>query len=68
MSGTAVSVTAFLVLAAAAIGLEAAARRNPPRGRRATAGQAAAAVMRTTPGRIAVLVAWIWIGVHFLAR
>jgi hypothetical protein len=24
--------------------------------------------MRTTPGRIAVLLAWLWLGVHFLAR
>jgi hypothetical protein len=24
--------------------------------------------MRTTCGRITVLAAWIWVGVHFLAR
>jgi hypothetical protein len=24
--------------------------------------------MRTTPGRVAVLLAWVWLGVHFLAR
>jgi hypothetical protein len=27
-----------------------------------------AAAMRTTPGRVAVLLGWLWLGVHFLAR
>jgi hypothetical protein len=42
----------------------------PPGARpgRATAGQALAAAMRTTPGRVAVLLAWAWLGLHFLAR
>ena len=31
-------------------------------------GEAVAAAMRTTSGRVAVLLAWAWIGVHFLAR
>lgn len=26
------------------------------------------AAMRTTPGRAVVLLAWLWVGVHFLAR
>jgi hypothetical protein len=30
--------------------------------------QAPAAAMRTVPGRLAVLLAWLWLGVHFLAR
>jgi hypothetical protein len=30
--------------------------------------QAPAAAMRTVPGRLAVLFAWLWLGVHFLAR
>jgi hypothetical protein len=34
----------------------------------ATAGRTVAAAMRTTPGRVAVLVSWLWLGVHFLAR
>ncbi|MGY2067026.1 DUF6186 family protein [Blastococcus sp. SYSU DS0619] len=34
----------------------------------ATAGQALGAAMRTTPGRAVVLLTWLWIGVHFLAR
>jgi Family of unknown function (DUF6186) len=34
----------------------------------ATAGQAVGAAMRTTPGRAVVLLTWLWIGLHFLAR
>jgi hypothetical protein len=34
----------------------------------ATAAQAVASAMRTTPGRAIVLTAWVWLGVHFLAR
>jgi hypothetical protein len=34
----------------------------------ATVGETIGAAMRTTPGRIAVLSAWLWLGVHFLAR
>ena len=33
-----------------------------------SAGQVLGAAMRTVPGRVAVLVAWLWLGVHFLAR
>ena len=31
-------------------------------------GQVLGAAMRTGPGRVAVLVGWLWLGVHFLAR
>jgi hypothetical protein len=31
-------------------------------------GHVLGAAMRTVPGRVAVLVAWLWLGVHFLAR
>jgi hypothetical protein len=31
-------------------------------------GTAVATAMRTTPGRGAVLIGWLWLGVHFLAR
>lgn len=66
MSGTAVSVGGFLALLAAGVVLEVRARRRP--GTAAGAGQALAAAMRTTPGRLAVFSVWIWLGVHFLAR
>lgn len=65
MSGTGVSVLAFLVLALAAVVLEVSARLA---GRPASLPDAVAAAMRTTPGRVAVLASWLWIGVHVLAR
>jgi uncharacterized protein DUF6186 len=60
-----VTVAGVAVLLVAALVLEAAARRGAGP---ATAGEALAAAMRTTPGRVAVLLAWVWLGVHFLAR
>lgn len=65
MSGTAISVLAFGALVLIAIVLEMSARR---RGRPATAAETVAATMRTTPGRVAVLASWVWVGVHVLAR
>ncbi|SNS17057.1 hypothetical protein SAMN06893096_102332 [Geodermatophilus pulveris] len=55
----------FAVLLVAALLLETAARRGAGP---ATAAEAVGAAMRTTPGRLAVLFAWVWLGVHFLAR
>jgi hypothetical protein len=55
----------FAALLAAALALETAARRGAGP---ATAGEAVAAAMRTTAGRVAVLLAWAWLGVHLLAR
>jgi hypothetical protein len=55
----------LLVLLVAGLALEWTARR---RRRGATAGQAVGAAMRTVPGRTLVLLAWVWLGVHFLAR
>ncbi len=61
MSGAA----GFAVLLVAALALEAAARRGAGP---ATVVEAVGAAMRTTSGRAAVLLAWVWVGVHFLAR
>ena len=55
----------FAVLLVTALALEVAARRGAGP---ATAADAVGAAMRTTPGRVAVLLAWVWLGVHFLAR
>ena len=55
----------FAVLLVAALVLEAAARRGAGP---APVGASVGAAMRTTPGRVAVLLAWVWLGVHFLAR
>ncbi|MFW3169255.1 DUF6186 family protein [Geodermatophilus sp. CPCC 206100] len=65
MTGAVLAVAGFVALGAAGAGLALAARHSPDR---ATPGQAVAAAMRTLPGRVAVLAAWLWLGVHFLAR
>jgi hypothetical protein len=65
MSGTSASIVGVLGVLLAGLALEACARaRLGP----ATAAQALGAAMRTTPGRATVLIAWLWLGVHFLAR
>ncbi len=65
MSGVVASVVGVVCLFAAGLALEACARCGfGP----ATAAQALGAAMRTTPGRATVLFAWLWLGVHFLAR
>jgi hypothetical protein len=65
MSGSAPAAVVLLLLLAGGAALELAARRGKDR---ATAGQAVGAAMRTAPGRAVVLLAWVWLGVHFLAR
>jgi hypothetical protein len=65
MSGTSASIVGVLCVLVAGLALEACARvRLGP----ATAAQALGAAMRTTPGRATILIAWLWLGVHFLAR
>ncbi|MBB3083875.1 DUF6186 family protein [Geodermatophilus sabuli] len=65
MSGTAGSVVGFALLLLTALALQVAARRGSCG---VTVARAVGAAMRTTPGRAAVLVVWLWLGVHFLAR
>jgi hypothetical protein len=65
VSGTDVSVAGFVLLGLVGAGLELTARATA---RVPTAGRSVAAAMRSTPGRVAVLVWWVWLGVHFLAR
>lgn len=65
MSGTTATVIALALLVITGLALEWTARRGHDQ---ATAAQAVAAAMRTTPGRALVLTAWVWLGVHFLAR
>ena len=65
MSTTQAFVLALILLAVAGAALEVSARRGPGG---ATVAQAIGAAMRTTPGRVMVLAAWVWLGVHFLAR
>lgn len=60
-----VSIVGAVCLIVVGVVLEVCARRGPGP---ATAGGALSAAMRTTYGRAIVLLAWLWIGVHFLAR
>ena len=62
---TAASVVGFAALAVVAALLEVRARTG--RGG-ATGASVVAATMRDTGGRVVVLAAWLWVGVHFLAR
>ncbi|MGY1711865.1 DUF6186 family protein [Geodermatophilus sp. SYSU D00758] len=70
MSGTVVSAAGFGVLLVAALVLEVRAHRGRSHEVRGPvrAAEAVAAALRTTPGRALVLLTWLWLGVHFLAR
>lgn len=65
MSGSTISLVGFGCLLLTALAIEVAARRGlgPT-----PVQQAVAAAMRTPWGRVTVLGAWLWLGVHFLAR
>ena len=65
MSGSASSLLGLSLLIVSGLALELAGRsgRGTP-----AAGQVISAAMRGLPGRILVLGAWLWLGVHFLAR
>lgn len=65
MACTPATVAGVVSLLVAGLALEVCARRG--RGP-ATATQALSSAMRTTAGRATVLLAWLWLGVHFLAR
>lgn len=65
VSGSTASLLGFAALLVTGLALEVANRfRAGP----ATAARALTAAMATTPGRVVVLVAWVWLGVHVLAR
>ena len=65
MSGTSVSVAGCALLLVVGLALEITARRGRAG---VTAAEAIGAAMRSTPARAVVLLAWAWLGVHFLAR
>lgn len=65
MSGASVSVVGVVCLIVGALALETCARHGLGP---ATAGRALSAAMRTAYGRVIVLLMWLWVGVHFLAR
>jgi hypothetical protein len=65
VSGSTASLVGFAALLASGMAIEVRARRGPLG---VTAAQAVAAAMRHTPGRVTVLLVWVWLGLHFLAR
>ena len=65
MSGTPAGVVGVVCLIVGGLALEVCARRGLGP---APAGRSLSAAMRTAPGRAVVLLAWLWLGVHFLAR
>jgi hypothetical protein len=60
------TIAGYLLIAAVAAGLQLLSKREgsriPPLG--AVLGR----VMRTRSGRVGVLAAWAWLGIHFFAR
>lgn len=60
------TILGYLALAVAAVGLEVAGRR--PDTRVPTLGTCLAYVMGPPAGRVAALLAWLWVGWHFFAR
>jgi hypothetical protein len=61
-----ITVLGFLIVLVGLIGTEVAARR--PGSRIPTLGRVFTRVMRTRTGRVGILVAWAWLGLHFFAK
>ena len=61
-----VTVTGFLIILAALAGTEIAARTR--RAQIPTFSQVMTRIMRTRTGRVGLLVAWAWLGLHFFAK
>ena len=61
-----VTVTGFLVVLAALVGTEIVGRTG--RAPVPTFSQVMTRVMRTRTGRVGMLVAWAWLGLHFFAK
>lgn len=65
MSGSEISLLGWSVVLVSGLLLEVAGRVRLDV---STAAEVVGAAMRTAPGRVLVLAAWLWLGVHFLAR
>ena len=61
-----VTVAGFLVILAALVGTEIAGRNE--RGGVPTFSKVMTRIMRTRTGRVGILVAWAWLGLHFFAK
>jgi len=60
------TILGYLLVLAAGVTVQVIAVRRP--GRVPTLGQMCTHVMRSRTGRVGVLVAWAWIGLHFFAK
>jgi len=66
MTWRAVTLTGYLLLVAGGVALEVLARR--PGSRVPEAGDLLTRAMASRSGRVSVLAAWTWVGLHFFAR
>jgi Family of unknown function (DUF6186) len=66
MSSHDVTVAGYLAVLAAGVLLQVLALRSPTRV--PPAGEVLTRAMRTRTGRVGMLVAWAWLGLHFFAR
>jgi hypothetical protein len=66
MNGHDVTVAGYVLIASSGVGLEVYARQG--RSRIPTIGTVLSRVMRTRSGRVGVVAAWAWLGMHYFAR
>jgi hypothetical protein len=66
MTSRELTITGYLTVLAACVALQVAAVRKPER--LPSLGRVFTHVMRTRTGRVGVLVAWAWLGLHFFAK
>jgi Family of unknown function (DUF6186) len=66
MSSHDITVAGYLLIAWSGVGLEVYARRT--RSRVPTIGRVLSHLMRTRSGRVGVVAAWAWLGMHYFAR
>ncbi|MGH3301394.1 MAG: DUF6186 family protein [Streptosporangiaceae bacterium] len=66
MSSRDLTIIGYVSVLAAAVALQVAALRRPER--LPSLGRVFTHVMRTRTGRVGILVAWAWLGLHFFAK
>jgi len=66
MSSHAITVGGYLAVVLAGVILEVAATR--PRAQVPSLGDVLTRIMRTRTGRVGVLIAWAWLGLHFFSQ
>jgi Family of unknown function (DUF6186) len=66
MSSHDITVDGYLAVVAAGVILEVVATRT--RAQVPSLGDVLTRIMRTRPGRVGVLVAWAWLGLHFFSQ